>query len=98
MNKKLEQSGLNFSESKAFAESVKFDDKNLWVVLRDGRQLGVPLLYFPRLLNASVEERQKFTLSGGGIGIHWESLDEDISVPALVIGNSDQTKLGQSLL
>ena len=64
----------------------------MWVVLADGRQLGVPLAYFPRLLNASVEQRQRYELSGGGTGIHWDELDEDISVQGLLMGVGDQTR------
>jgi len=50
---------------------------------------AVPLTYFPRLLNSSSEQRNKFELSGGGTGIHWEEIDEDISVPGLILGNKD---------
>ncbi|MDX1959025.1 MAG: DUF2442 domain-containing protein [Leptospiraceae bacterium] len=51
-----------------------------------------PFAYFPRLLHATVEQRNRFELSGGGIGIHWEELDEDISVSGLLLGIGDQTK------
>ncbi len=78
------------------ATAVWFDDDNLWVRLADGRQLAVPLAYFPRLLHATPKQREKFELSGGGSGIHWEALDEDISVPALLRGVGDQTRTGRS--
>jgi hypothetical protein len=64
----------------------------MWVELADGRQLGVPLAYFPRLLRASPADRDRFTVSGGGTGIHWDDLDEDISVPALLMGVGDRTR------
>ncbi len=63
----------------------------MWVSLADGRELGVPLAYFPRLLKAPVEQRKRFTISGGGTGLHWDDLDEDISVRALLLGIGDRT-------
>jgi hypothetical protein len=75
----------------ASATRIWFDNENMWVALSDGRQLSVPLIYFPRLLNATAEQRDKFELSGGGTGIHWEEIDEDISVPGLILGNKDLT-------
>jgi hypothetical protein len=71
------------------AEKVWFDEDNLWVLLYDGRQLSVPLAYFPRLLKATPEERRKFEISGGGTGLHWDELDEDISVSGLLLGHGD---------
>ena len=73
------------------AKSLHFDDVMMWVCLADGRQLGVPLAFFPRLLHASAEQRQAFVISGGGLGLHWDALDEDISVPALFEGKGDLT-------
>ena len=66
------------------AERVHFDDDTMWVHLSDGRILGVPLAWFPRLLNATPEQRGAVTISA--FGLHWEALDEDISVPALLAG------------
>lgn len=57
---------------------------DLTVVLSDGRTVTVPLIWFPRLVRASAEQRTKWELIGGGIGIHWEALDEDISVASLL--------------
>ena len=68
------------------ASNVHFDQDIMWVDLVDGRQLGVPLAYFPRLLNATSEQREDVIISGGGIGLNWEKLDEDISVPSLLAG------------
>jgi len=64
----------------------------MWVELVDGRMLGVPLAYFQRLLNASEKQREEYTISGGGGGLHWEELDEDICVKALMMGIGDTTK------
>jgi hypothetical protein len=75
----------------ASATKIWFDNENMWVALADGRQLSVPLNFFPRLLNATSEQRNNFELSGGGTGIHWEEIDEDISVPGLILGNKDLT-------
>lgn len=77
---------MNILTLEAKAAKVFFDEDNLWVLLKDGRQLSVPLAYFPRLLNATSEQREKYEISGGGVGLHWDGLDEDISVPALLSG------------
>ena len=73
------------------ASAVRFDESMMWVDLVDGRQLGTPLAFFPRLLHATSEQRQVFVISGGGLGLHWDALDEDISVPALFAGKGDLT-------
>lgn len=73
------------------AKSVHFDDAMMWVSLADGRQLGVPLAFFPRLLQAQPAQRNAVVISGGGLGLHWDELDEDISVPALLAGQADMT-------
>ena len=75
----------------AVATTVWFDTDMLWVRLEDGRHIGTPLAYFPRLLRASAEERGAWVLSGGGRGIHWDSLDEDVSVEGIVAGVPDRT-------
>ena len=75
----------------AKAQSIWFDEDNMWVRLYDGRQLAVPLAFFPRLLHATPEQRTHFEMSGGGTGLHWEELDEDISVKGLLLGYGDQT-------
>ena len=76
----------------ASATKVWFDEYNMWVNLNDGRQLSVPLEYFPRLLKASSSQRENYILSGNGTGIHWEEIDEDISVPGLLLGKRDLTQ------
>lgn len=75
----------------ALATAVRFDADNMWVMMSDGRQLGVPLAYFPRLAKASAAQRKKYIVSGGGVGLHWDELDEDISVPGLLAGRVDRT-------
>ena len=72
---------------------VRFDDDCFWVELQDGRTLGVPLAWFPRLLNASAEQRHAFELSPRGI--HWDDLDEDISIDGLLAGCGDMTNSRQ---
>ncbi|MFQ5730161.1 MAG: DUF2442 domain-containing protein, partial [Waddliaceae bacterium] len=62
----------------ASANRVWFDRENMWVSLTDGRQLSIPLAYFPRLLNATPKQRESVEMSGGGTGLHWEEIDEDI--------------------
>jgi hypothetical protein len=62
----------------------------MWLELADGRTLGIPLAWFPRLLHATPEQRQKFELSIDGI--HWEEIDEDISVSGLLAGRGDMTR------
>ena len=64
------------------AEDVRFDSDSMWVELSDGRTVGVPLAWFPRLLNASGNELKDYSLSPQGI--HWESLDEDVSIVGLL--------------
>lgn len=74
------------------AKRLRFEADVMWVDLADGRQLGVPLVYFPRLRRATSADRSKYTFSGGGSGIHWDDLDEDISVSALFMGVGDRTR------
>ncbi|MBT3194480.1 MAG: DUF2442 domain-containing protein [Verrucomicrobia bacterium] len=78
--------------AEALAIHIHFDDETMWVDLADGRQLGVPLAYFPRLLRATPAQRGQFIISGGGSGLHWDELDEDISVPALLMGIGDRAR------
>jgi hypothetical protein len=66
------------------ASKVWFTKDMIYVLLQDGREIGVPLLWFPRLRKASEEQLKNWRLIGNGIGIHWESIDEDISVSALL--------------
>ena len=76
------------------AKKVSFDRDTMWVDLDDGRSLGVPLAWFPRLMHASAEQRENYRISYSGNGLHWNDLDEDISVEALVVGRGDETRAG----
>ena len=71
------------------AKAVTFDDDSMWVRLDDGRVIAVPLAWFPRLLTATAEQRALFELSPRGI--HWEALDEDVSIDGLLAGHGDLT-------
>lgn len=68
---------------------MRFDEDSMWVHLDDGRVIAVPLAWFPRLLTATPEQRAQFELSPRGV--HWEALDEDISVDGLLAGHGDLT-------
>ena len=72
------------------ATAVRFDDHTMWVALTDGRTLGVPLAWFPRLLHATPAPRERFELSR--VGLHWSDIDEDISVAGLLAGHADMTR------
>ena len=74
------------------AETVRFDDDMMWVALSDGRRLGVPLVWFPRLLAASAADRACVEISP--YGLHWPALDEDISIAGLLAGRGDATAAG----
>jgi hypothetical protein len=74
----------------ARATDVRFDDDAMWVDLDDGRTLGVPLAWFPRLLHASPDQRGQVRISAAGL--HWEEIDEDISIAGLLAGSGDMTR------
>jgi hypothetical protein len=69
---------------------IKFSDGRMTVELSDGRTLGVPLDWFPKLRNATAKQLEGYLLSP--CGLHWEELDEDISIAGLLAGRSDQTR------
>ncbi len=75
------------------AESVRFDADQMWVGLSDGRVIGVPLAWFPRLMRADAAEREAFEVTP--FGIHWDGLDEDISVAGLLAGRGDMDGVGR---
>jgi hypothetical protein len=75
------------------ATEVRFDDDQMWVELEDGRTLGIPLVWFPRLLNGTPEHRNRVFITPSGL--HWEELDEDISIAGLLAGRRDMTRSGQ---
>lgn len=68
----------------ATAVAVTVTDDQLLVVLADGRELAAPLAWFPRLAEATAEQRKNWRLIGRGQGIHWPDVDEDISVASLL--------------
>ncbi|MCU0516280.1 MAG: DUF2442 domain-containing protein [Oscillatoria sp. Prado101] len=67
-------------------KAVQIDEDTLSVELMDGRTISVPLAWFPRLLNATQEQREQWQICGGGYGLHWEAIDEDISTEGLLRG------------
>jgi hypothetical protein len=71
-------------ESEIMATDVNFDKNMMHVRLKDGRQISVPLEWFPRLRDATPKQRKNWRLIAKGVGIHWPDLDEDISVSALL--------------
>lgn len=71
------------------ARAVRFDDDCMWVDLEDDRTLGIPLAWFPRLLHATPAQRNDYELSR--MGIHWDEIDEDISIAGLLAGRGDMT-------
>ncbi len=77
---------MNITTAKPVADAVnvKFTGDSLVVTLADGRQVSAPLEWFPRLRRANSKQRKNWRLIGGGVGIHWEDVDEDISVRTLL--------------
>jgi len=65
---------------------VSFSEDSLCVALRDGRKISVPLTWYPRLLRGTPEQRGNWRIAGGGYGIHWPDLDEDLSTEGLLRG------------
>ncbi len=73
-------------ETHPFAQDVQFTDDDLIVSLVDGRKVAVPLIWFPRLSNATKEQLENYEILGDGEGIHWPDIDEDLSVEGLLRG------------
>lgn len=67
-------------------KDVRFTKDRLVVDLRDGRTISVPLVWYPRLLRATAKQRANWKAAGGGFGIHWPDLDEDLSTEGLLRG------------
>ncbi len=78
-------------ESTPLAEAVEVTDSELIVGLVDGRRLSTPLVWFPRLLRASPEQRAQWELLGDGEGIHWPLIDEDLSIEGLLAGRRSRS-------
>ena len=75
------------------ADGVRFDEDVMWVALSDGRVLGVPLAWFPRLMKADAMARAEVEISP--FGLHWPLLDEDVSIEGLLEGRGDQRRVGK---
>jgi hypothetical protein len=75
----------------ALAKSLVLDESMMHVQLMDGRVVSVPLAWFPILRDATPEQRQRYEIGGGGIGLHWPDLDEDLSVAGLLAGADRQS-------
>ena len=67
-------------------DDVKFTKDTISVALRDGRTITVPLIWYPRLFNATAAQRKNWQVAGGGYGIHWPDVDEDLSTEGLLRG------------
>ena len=80
-------------EFEPVAIGVSFLEDAFRVTLDDGRELSVPLAWFPRLLHGTAEQRAHWELIGLGQGIHWPELDEDISIEGILAGRGDQTRV-----
>ena len=72
------------SKKEEKAISLWFTEDMLYIRLSDGRELGTPLEWFPKLKNATESQKEKWKFIGKGIGIHWEEIDEDLSVKGLL--------------
>jgi Protein of unknown function (DUF2442) len=78
--------GRPYRPTTALARSLDFDDDMMHVRLTDGRIVSVPLVWFPVLHAATPEQRQDYQIGGGGVGLHWPELDEDLLVAGLLAG------------
>ncbi|MDP3878997.1 MAG: DUF2442 domain-containing protein [Dehalococcoidales bacterium] len=75
---------ISVTKTEAKASKVWFDSHMMHVHLLDGREIKVPIEWFPKLRSATDEQKKDWRLIGRGIGIHWEAIDEDISVASLL--------------
>jgi hypothetical protein len=73
-------------EHECLAQKVIFTEDSFVVYLNDGRNISVPIIWYPRLLNGNKQERENYELIGDGEGIHWPDIDEDISVEGILAG------------
>lgn len=86
MDNSMSKRPRGFVPTTALAKSVSFDDEMMHVSLTDGRILSAPLAWFPTLRAATPEQRANCEIGGGGVGLHWPDLDEDLSVAGLMAG------------
>lgn len=80
-----------FRPTSALAKEVKFKDEIMEVHLTDGRIVSVPIIWFPLLHESTPEQREHYEIGGGGVSLHWEEIDEDISVAGLLAGGNEET-------
>lgn len=80
-------------KNQAIAIKVDFTDQFIHLFLDDKRQIKVPLKFYPKLSHATKIQLQDYRLLGGGRGIHWESLDEDLSVNSIIEGRKSISKI-----
>jgi hypothetical protein len=76
--------GISSIDIQPLAVDVSCNNESISVALADGRMIRVPLEWYPRLLDATPKDRNNWQLIGGGLGIHWEDLDEDVTVESLL--------------
>ena len=79
-----------FRPTSALARSLKFKDEMMGVYLTDGRIVSIPIVWFPLLHEATSEQRERYEIGGGGTSLHWEEIDEDISVAGLLAGGDTE--------
>jgi hypothetical protein len=84
--KRKAKMGRSFVPTTALASSVRFAEEMMHVTFTDGRILSVPLAWFPALQSATPKQRAAYQIGGGGVGLHWPALDEDLSVAGLMAG------------
>jgi len=86
---------MSFSvvEANPLAREVEVTDAELIVSLADGRRISVPLVWFPRLLHATPDQRRQCELLGDGEGLHWPLVDEDLSVEGLLAGRPSHSRV-----
>jgi hypothetical protein len=90
VDKQKSQFRKAFRPTSALAKDVKFSDSMMNVHLMDGRVISVPIIWFPLLHEATPEQREKYEIGGGGTSLHWEEIDEDVSVAGLLAGGDEQ--------
>ncbi|MDC7240501.1 MAG: DUF2442 domain-containing protein [Spirochaetales bacterium] len=78
--------GILAPESDERVKDLQFTEETMSVDLMDGRTITVPLAWYPRLLHAGIDQRNHWEKSGGGYGIHWPEIDEDLSTEGLLRG------------
>jgi hypothetical protein len=86
MTTSVKTGARSYRPTTALAKAVEFTDDMMHVALTDGRVIGVPLVWFPTLSAATPDQRAAVRIGGGGVGLHWAELDEDLSVAGLLAG------------